>query len=108
MFTRIELRRYKTPSGQVPFSVWLEGRDNVTGARVRAHVDRMRTGNLARSRQVGRGVSELKIDFGPGYRIYYLRDGDAVVVLLCAGDKGSQQADIQRAHEYAADYWRRR
>ncbi|MEK7382047.1 MAG: type II toxin-antitoxin system RelE/ParE family toxin, partial [Elusimicrobiota bacterium] len=57
---------------------------------------------------VGRGVSELKIDLGPGYRIYYLRDGRTIVVLLCAGDKGSQQADIRCAREYAADYWERR
>jgi len=108
MFTRIELRRYKTPGGQVPFSEWLSDQDNATGARVRAQVDRIRTGNFGHSRFVGRGVSELKINLGPGYRIYYLRDGKAIVVLLCAGDKGSQRADIQRAHELAADYWRRR
>jgi putative addiction module killer protein len=108
MFTRIELLRYKTPGGQVPFSLWLTTQDNATGARVRAYVDRIRTGNLGHSRPVGHGVSELKINFGPGYRIYYLRDGDSVVVLLCAGDKGSQHDDIERAHEYAADYWRRK
>ena len=108
MFTWIELRRYKTPGGQVPFSSWLADQDNATSARLRAHVDRIRTGNLGHSRPIGRGVSELKIDLGPGYRIYYLRDGKAIVVLLCAGDKGSQHADIRCAHSYAADYWRRR
>jgi hypothetical protein len=75
MLTRIELRRYKTPSGRVPFSLWLADQDDVTAARLRACV---------------------------------VRDGDAVVVLLCAGVKGSQHADIQRAHEFAADYWERR
>ena len=108
MPSKIELRRYKTPEGQVPFSIWLAAQDNAIGARVRAYVDRMRTGNLGRSRPVGHGVSELKINVGPGYRIYHLHDGDAIVVLLCAGDKGSQHADIRRAHEYAADYWRRK
>ena len=108
MFARIELRRYKISSGQVPFSLWLNAQDNAVGARVRAYVDRIKTGNLAHSRSVGRGVSELKINFGPGYRIYFLRDGEAIVVLLCAGDKGSQHADIRRAQEYAADYWRRK
>ncbi|MFI5363040.1 MAG: type II toxin-antitoxin system RelE/ParE family toxin [Elusimicrobiota bacterium] len=63
---------------------------------------------LRHYRTVGEGVLELKVDFGPGYRIYYLRDGDSIVVLLCAGDKGSQHGDIRRAHENAADYWRRR
>ncbi|MBI5630793.1 MAG: hypothetical protein HY921_07910 [Elusimicrobia bacterium] len=48
------------------------------------------------------------MDFGPGYRIYYLRDGQTVVILLCGGNKGSQQADIRQAHKFAADYWRRR
>jgi len=81
--------------------------DAIAG-RVLAYVDRMKSGNLGNSRSVGAGVRELKIDFGPGYRVYYLRDGREIVVLLCAGDKGSQKADIRQAHEYAADYWRRR
>ena len=48
------------------------------------------------------------MDFGPGYRVYYLRDGKSVVVLLCGGDKTSQNKDIQQAHRYASDYWRRK
>ena len=108
MFAGIELRRYATSSGQAPFSLWLAAQDTSVNARVRAYVDRIRTGNLGCSRPVGQGVAELKINFGPGYRIYYLRDGNAIVVLLCAGDKRSQHADIRRAHEYAAEYWRRK
>jgi len=75
--------------------------------RVAAHVDRMKNGNFGRSRSVGDGVLELKINFGPGYRVYYLREGSVVVILLYGGDKGSQQADILKAVEYAADYRRR-
>jgi len=67
----------------------------------------MKNGNFGRSRSVGDGVLELKINFGPGYRVYYLREGSVVVILLYGGDKGSQQADILKAVEYAADYRRR-
>lgn len=57
---------------------------------------------------VGGGVAELKINFGSGYRVYYLREGKSVVVLLCGGDKGSQRLDITQARRYAADYWSRK
>lgn len=92
----------------MPYAEWLAGLDASTAGRVGAHADRMKTGSFGRSRFVGRGVFELKIDFGPGYRVYYLRDGQTVVVLLCGGDKGSQHADIRLAHRHAADYWSRK
>lgn len=82
--------------------------DNRTAARVGAYVDLMKTGNFGNSRSVGRGVAELKIDAGPGYRVYYLQDAGKIVVLLCGGDKGSQTADIRRARAYAGDYRERR
>lgn len=69
-----------------------------------AYVDRMKGGNFGNSKPVGSGVSELKIDFGPGFRVYYLRDEDIVVVLLSGGDKASQEADIRKAWGYAAAY----
>jgi putative addiction module killer protein len=53
-------------------------------------------------------LSELRIDHGPGYRVYYTQDGDTIVLLLCAGDKRTQTSDIQRAREYRADYERRK
>ena len=104
----MELRRYRTADGRVPFSEWLIVLEDSAAGRVSAYVDRMKSGNFGYSRSVGAGVSELKIDFGPGYRVYYLRDGHAIVVLLCGGHKGSQKADIRQAQDYAADYWRRR
>lgn len=99
-----ELRRYRTASGRVPFSDWLADLDDETAARVSAYVDRMKGGNFGDSEPVGNGVSELRINVGPGYRVYYVRDGQVVILLLCGGDKGTQTADIRKACEYAADY----
>lgn len=100
----IELRRYRTVDGKVPYSKWLSELDDVAAARVSAYVDRMKAGNFGDSEPVGRGVSELKIHVGSGYRVYYIQDGRIVVVLLCAGDKRSQKADIRTALGYARDY----
>lgn len=100
----IWILRYKMADGRVPYSDWIAGLDDKTGARVSAYVDRMTGGNFGDSEPVGDGVSELKINFGPGFRIYYLRDGKTVVILLVGGDKSSQKADIRDARDYAADY----
>jgi putative addiction module killer protein len=67
-------------------------------------IDRVREGNLGDARPVGMGVSELRIPVGPGYRVYYARDGETLVLLLCGGDKGSQDDDIRRARAYWTDY----
>jgi putative addiction module killer protein len=61
-------------------------------------------GNLASVKSVGRGVSELRLDFGPGYRVYFGRDGERLVILLCGGSKRRQQADIDAAQAYWSDY----
>lgn len=106
--TLIELRRYRTAGGEVPFSNWLSNLDKTTRVRIEAYVDRMQEGNFGNSRSVGKGVLELKVDFGSGYRVYYLRDGQSAVLLLCGGDKGSQTTDIGLAQEYAKDYWGRK
>lgn len=104
----MDLLRYRTADDYVPYSDWLQSLDAPTFGRVSAYVDRMKSGNFGKSEPVGHGVSELKIDFGPGYRVYYLRDGHTVVILLCGGDKSSQRADIRQAQEFAADYRRRK
>jgi putative addiction module killer protein len=67
-----------------------------------ARIDRLEEGNPGKSRSVGAGVVEMKIDFGPGYRVYYVQRGEMVVILLCGGDKGTQDDDIQRAKELAS------
>ena len=100
----MELRRYRTSAGEVPYTDWIAELDDKTAARVSAYVDRMKGGNFGDSEPVGDGVSELKIDFGPGFRVYYIRDGKTVVILLLGGDKSTQKTDIRTAKEYAADY----
>jgi putative addiction module killer protein len=71
---------------------------------VRARLNRIRLGNFGDCKSVGSGVEELRIDFGPGYRIYYGREGQLVVILLCGGSKGTQARDILRAQKYWKEY----
>jgi putative addiction module killer protein len=72
-------------------------------ARIAKRIDRLAQGNFGDAKSVGGGVSELRFDFGPGYRVYYTMRGQVVVILLCGGDKGSQQRDIERAMALAKD-----
>ena len=100
-----DLVEYLTADGRSPFAEWLERlRDVRARAIIRKRLNRVRLGNLGDSRADGEGVMELRVDFGPGYRVYFGDDGATVVVLLCSGDKSSQAADILRAHQYWADY----
>ena len=100
------IEEYLVPSGKSPFGAWLEGlKDRQARAAIRKRLNRIRLGNLGDSKPLGDGVHELRIDFGPGYRVYYGIDGDTVVVLLCGGDKSSQTRDIAKAKQYWTDYW---
>ena len=88
------------------FDRWLRRlKDRRAVARVLVRVDRLAAGNAGDAKPVGHGVSELRIDYGPGYRVYYLREGERLILLLTGGDKSSQQTDILLAHQIAAD-WR--
>ena len=73
-------------------------------ARIAARIDRLALGNPGDVKPVGSGISEMRIDYGPGYRVYFLQRGSAVVVILCGGDKRSQAADVKRAIKIAADW----
>ena len=73
-------------------------------ARIAARIDRLALGNSGDVKPIGSGVSEMRIDYGPGYRVYFVQRGSAVVVTLCAGDKRTQAADIKRAIKIAADW----
>jgi putative addiction module killer protein len=85
------------------FTRWLSELKDARGrAKILARIDRLEDGNPGDSRTVGAGVAEMKIDFGPGYRVYYTERGEVVVVLLCGGDKSSQVTDIKRAKFIAA------
>lgn len=104
----IELLEYLTEKGQNPFREWLEGlRDQQTRARIRVRLNRIRLGNFGDCKSVGGGVSELRIPHGPGYRVYFGRKGDTVVILLYGGDKSTQSKDIAIAQTYWNDYLRR-
>jgi putative addiction module killer protein len=103
-----ELRHYLTAAGTDPFAEWLKAlRDRQAQARVQVRLDRLERGLFGDVEPCGEGVWELRIDWGPGYRVYYARAGDTVVLLLLGGDKRKQQADIKKAKEYWHDYQER-
>ena len=88
------------------FDRWLgKLKDRRAAARVLIRINRLAAGNPGDVRPVGGGISELRIDYGPGYRVYYLREGDRLVLLLCGGDKSTQRADIATAYDIA-EQWR--
>ena len=88
-----------TEGGRSPFGKWFDDLDPVTAARVDRYIRRMEAGNFGASKPVGAGVMELPMDFGPGYRAYYGRDGETLIILLGGGDKRRQSADIAAAVE---------
>lgn len=92
---------YRTAKDESPVKDWLSSlRDVRARQKIQARLGQLRLGNFGKTRAVGSGVVELKIDFGPGYRVYFARHGDSVVILLCGGNKASQTKDIRLAHEY--------
>lgn len=109
MSDQLEVLRYQTTEGEQPYTTWVRGlRDRRAANLIQTRVDRIESGHFGAVRHINGKVWEIKIDFGPGYRVYYLRDGHRIVVLLSGGDKSSQERDIRRAEQYAADYGRRK
>jgi len=104
----IQIRRYVSESGKDVFGQWLSGlRDARTQAKIVARIDRLAVGNFGDCKPLGGGLFEFRIDWGPGYRIYYAMVGRNCVLLLCGGDKKRQTSDIRRARQYSKDYWER-
>ena len=88
----------------IEFIDWLTAlRDTQARARIAKRIDRIAQGNFGDAKPVGDGVNELRFAFGPGYRVYFTRRGDVIVILLCGGDKDSQSRDIERAKEIARE-----
>jgi putative addiction module killer protein len=86
------------------FANWLDGlKDRTAVARIDVRIRRLSLGNFGDVKPVGEGVSELRIDYGPGYRVYFVRRGEAIVILLCGGDKRTQPKDIAKAKEFAKE-----
>ena len=101
----MELRFYQTTERRRPFEEWLGGlRDLHALTRIEARLARLAAGNFGDCASVGGGVMELRIDWGPGYRVYFARLGQVVILVLCGGDKRRQQKDIQHAKAYFEDY----
>jgi putative addiction module killer protein len=99
-----EIEVYTDAKGQASFEAWLFSLDTSVQLRIAARIDRMRDGNFGDSKTIQDGICELRLHFGAGYRIYYGKVGKRIVLLLCGGDKGSQQRDINKALTYWADY----
>ncbi len=104
----MELRGYIDERGKKRFAVWLNGLNPIAAAKVTIALARMENGNLANVKGVGAGVFEYRIDSGPGYRIYFGKDGDRLIILIGGGTKKRQQHDIAASLTCWADYKHRK
>jgi putative addiction module killer protein len=101
----IEIRHYVSRTGTDVFDEWLTAlADERAQAKIAVRIGRIAAGNFGDSKSLGHGLFELRIDYGPGYRVYYAMIGRECVLLLCGGDKRKQSSDIARALEYLRDY----
>jgi putative addiction module killer protein len=107
-YTVLDARYYIAPDGRSPFEGWFASLDATARAKVTTAIVRLEQGNLSNVKGVGEGVLEFRINFGPGYRVYFGRDGDVLVILLTGGTKKRQQRDIAAAVEMWADYKQRK
>lgn len=104
----MEIRHYLDGRGRDLYQEWVDDlRDQKARIAIVRRVLRVESGNFGDHKFLRDGVSELRIDTGPGYRVYYAADGDQVTLLLCGGDKGAQSTDIERAVEHWRDHQRR-
>jgi len=100
-----QIRHYVTRAGRDVFDDWLTRlADRRAQAKIATRLNRLALGNFGDSKPLGLGLFELRVDWGPGYRVYYAIIGKECVLLLCAGDKRKQSADIRRALQYLQDY----
>jgi putative addiction module killer protein len=104
----MQVLEYLDPAGRSAFRHWFDNLDAQAAAKIAIALTRLRDGNLSNVKGVGGGVLEYRIDFGPGYRIYLGRDGEAIIILLGGGTKQRQQRDIAAAQERWIDYKRRK
>src|SRR5438552_7129777 len=104
----LSILEYLDRAGSSPFATWFRRLDAAAAAKVTTAIRRLELGNFSNVKGVGTGVFEYRIDFGPGYRVYFGKDGDAVVILLGGGTKKRQDRDIVTAQERWTDYKKRR
>jgi putative addiction module killer protein len=103
-----KVTQYKTEDGRVPFAEWFNSLEAKAAAKVTSATTRMGLGNFGDHKSVGGGVWERRINFEKGYRLYYAKDGDDLVLLFCGGTKSRQQSDIDEAKQYRKDYEKRK
>jgi putative addiction module killer protein len=103
----MEIREYLTAEGRSPFARWFQKLDARAAVKVAVSLNRMEQGNLSNIKSLG-GIFEYKLDYGPGYRIYFGREGDVLILLLGGGTKQSQSQDVLSANRSWADYKQRR
>jgi len=95
------IRNYKTPDGREPFEEWLGSlKDKMVKAKVLERINRVRLGNFGDCKSLGEGIFELRVHYGPGYRVYFGDWNGVIVILLCGGSKRTQNRDINKAREY--------
>lgn len=104
----MEIVEYQDDAGRSPFGEWFESLGPQAAAKITVALARIELGNLTSAKSVGGGLLEARLDFGPGYRVYFGRDGDTLIILLAGGTKRRQQADIDDARNRWADYKRRK
>jgi putative addiction module killer protein len=103
-----EVREYTDANGKNPFGQWFDDLNAIAAAKVTVALEKLAKGNTSNVEPVGEGVSEYKLDFGPGYRVYFGKDGETLVILVGGGTKKRQSADIKRAKAVWADYKQRK
>jgi putative addiction module killer protein len=104
----VEILEYLEESGHSPFAAWSDGLNREAAAKVATALARIQQGNWSKVKGVGSGVYEYRIDYGPGYRIYFGKDGELLVILVGGGTKKRQQGDVQKALERWDDYKQRK
>jgi putative addiction module killer protein len=104
----IELVEYIDAKGKNAFAKWFGGLDSVAAAKITTYLTRIENGNFSQVKGVGGGVFECRIDYGAGYRVYFGKDGNTVIILLCGGTKKRQQQDIDSAHILWQEYKKRK
>ncbi len=102
MYNKMEI--YVKPNGQMPFVTWLESLDKAVRYRIKVRLDRVVLGNLGDHKQIAGSIWELRLFFGAGYRIYFAKQAENIILLLCGGDKSNQHNDIKQAIRYWHDY----
>jgi putative addiction module killer protein len=107
MESKFEIELFKIENNKIPFKDWIESFDEHTQERILSRIDRIRFGNFGDYKNLGDGILELRFNFGSGYRIYFGKRNHKIIILLCGGNKKTQNKDIKKAQQYWEIYEQR-